>query len=411
MKLKRFLLGIALCTSTSLLWVSCKKNDVTLHDPLPADNARTLNGVVEDDPALVAKVPMIISKDFLIHQQTLLIEQLRTGPGKGGGPKPSTADTIAPTVAILSPANGSSVPEASNISISINATDNKGISSVSFSVDGTLQSTVSGNTTNFIWNNTGLASGSHTLVVSAKDAAGNTGSASAVVTINTTVIVPPPPSTTGNQIIMPPVITQGSEGSCVAFAVGYYTRSAEQYKNTNATSYSYATNILSPEWLFDLTKSDPSSCSGSSVLNAYNFLQSTGICTWQTVPYSSSNGCTLSPTASQTSEAANYKISSYSYVTTADVTAMKAMLDMKHPLVVSFMVDSYFYNAGPGFIWKSSSGTILGRHAVSICGYDDSKHAYKVINSWGTGWGDSGYSWIDYDYLPQLCSYSYVMNF
>jgi C1A family cysteine protease len=65
-------------------------------------------------------------------------------------------------------------------------------------------------------------------------------------------------------------------------------------------------------------------------------------------------------------------------------------------------VDSYFYNAGPGFIWKSYSPTLLGQHAVAICGYDDAKHAYKVVNSWGTGWGDAGYSWIDYDFLPTV---------
>jgi len=39
-----------------------------------------------------------------------------------------------------------------------------------------------------------------------------------------------------------------------------------------------------------------------------------------------------------------------------------------------------------------------------LCGYDDSKGsggAFKVINSWGTDWGDNGYIWVDYNYFIQ----------
>jgi hypothetical protein len=45
-----------------------------------------------------------------------------------------------------------------------------------------------------------------------------------------------------------------------------------------------------------------------------------------------------------------------------------------HPVVISISVDSNFYNAG-------------------------------------TGWGDQGYTWIDYDLLPQVSFiYVYVIN-
>jgi C1A family cysteine protease len=86
------------------------------------------------------------------------------------------------------------------------------------------------------------------------------------------------------------------------------------------------------------------------------------------------------------------------------------MLSNKHPLIITFTYDDYFYNAGPGFIWKTRSSTLYSKHAVAICGYDDSKNAVKVMNSWGTGWGDSGYTWIDYNLLPTLNTNAYVLN-
>jgi Cysteine protease len=349
-----------------------------------------------------------MSADFFERKMHNLLVQAKIAPIKGG-PKNgggsgggSTIDNTAPTINITSPAAGTNITAGIPVTIAITASDNVGVSSEIFSVDGVQQAGVNGTTASFTWNTTGVTGGTHTITVAAKDVAGNTGIATVVVTVNSTIITPPPPQSSGFEIAMPPITSQGSEGSCVAFAVGYSARSSEQFTKTGATSYSYGTNILSPEYLFDQTKTDPSTCSGSTVLDALDLLKAKGICTWQSMPYSSSNGCSLVPTAAQDAEAANYKITNYSMLYTSDISAVKAMLDMKHPLVFTFNVDSYFYNAGPGFIWKSFSGTIIGGHAAAICGYDDTRHAYKIINSWGTGWGDAGYGWIDYDFMPSV---------
>jgi C1A family cysteine protease len=42
---------------------------------------------------------------------------------------------------------------------------------------------------------------------------------------------------------------------------------------------------------------------------------------------------------------------------------------------------------------------VLGGHAVLAVGYDDSKSAVLVRNSWGSGWGLNGYFWLPYDYI------------
>lgn len=56
--------------------------------------------------------------------------------------------------------------------------------------------------------------------------------------------------------------------------------------------------------------------------------------------------------------------------------------------------------AGTGFIAMPAAGdTVDGGHAVMIVGYDDSRQAFKIRNSWGYGWGAGGYGWIPYEYF------------
>lgn len=49
----------------------------------------------------------------------------------------------------------------------------------------------------------------------------------------------------------------------------------------------------------------------------------------------------------------------------------------------------------------NGNGTLDGpggdrTHMVVMTGWDDSRGAWEIKNSWGTGWGDSGYGWIKY---------------
>ena len=310
---------------SALLWTACKKEQSNT----PAEERQQFqdpqkSGVVPDDPALLAKVPLLMSAAYRSTE--------RGKPVKGGGGGTTDTTPVAP------PPDPTPPPT------------------------------------------------------------------------DTTVIPPPVVAIPSSYALtMPPVRSQGMEGSCVAFAVAYAARSCEQFYKTNATTYNDAVNTFSPEYVFDLVRSS-ADCSGSAVVNSLDLLKNNGVCTWQSMPYSAANGCSVVPTPSQTAEAANYKITSYSKIVYTDQTAIKTMIAGKHPVIASFNIDQGFYNAYPGFIWKSfTTGT--GSHTMALCGYDDSKHAYKAINSWGTSWGDAGYIWIDYDFFTTVASYyTFVMN-
>jgi hypothetical protein len=218
------------------------------------------------------------------------------------------------------------------------------------------------------------------------------------------IVIPPTTIPASFQLATPPVGNQGNEWSCVPFAIAYAARSIEQYYKSNATSYDVNANIFSPEYVYNQTKF--SDCgSGTAITIVLDLIINQGVATWQSMPYSDVNGCSLAPVASQIANASAFKISSYVKIPNTDQVAIKSMVAAKHPVIMTVIMDNSFVNAKTGFVWKTYSGSGSLPHTMIICGYDDAKHAYKVMNSWGTAWGDAGFSWIDYDFFPQKASY------
>lgn len=228
--------------------------------------------------------------------------------------------------------------------------------------------------------------------------------------VDTTIIEPPQVNLPSSyQLAMPPVGQQGAEFSCVAWAVSY-ARSAERYYKAGATSYSLGTNIFSPEYVYNQVKASSECSSGSGIYTSLNLLMNQGVCSWETMPYSDANGCSLLPNITQSTEANNFRINSFAQVSLSDPTAIKTLLSQNHPLIAGTSIDDNFTNATAGMIWNSFNGVYGSNHGYVICGYDDSRHAYKVINSWGTSWGDNGYTWIDYDFFGTLPGTLYVIT-
>lgn len=210
---------------------------------------------------------------------------------------------------------------------------------------------------------------------------------------------------------IPPVTNQLGEGSCIAFAVGYYAMSSAWYKKLGSSSFSNSVNVFSPEYLFNNITTSVS-CSGSAMITALRFVENNGCVLYATLPYEQGN-CTIVNSAPQIAEALTFKMSPYIAIPATDVAAIKAALADGNCLPIQITVDDFVLNPTAPYIWTFYSGIAYDSHGVCIVGYDDTKGtggAFKVVNQWGTGWGESGFFWIAYDHLKNISSAAFLFK-
>jgi hypothetical protein len=77
-----------------------------------------------------------------------------------------------------------------------------------------------------------------------------------------------------------------------------------------------------------------------------------------------------------------------------DTQAIKNAMKQYGPIGCAVAADNSFSNYHGGVFEGSGSQDI--DHDVVLVGWDDSKGAWKMRNSWNTSWGDQGYMWIKY---------------
>lgn len=177
---------------------------------------------------------------------------------------------------------------------------------------------------------------------------------------------------------MTAIKNQGQCGSCWAFAtVGAY--------EANIKIRTGITMDFSEQQVNSCDKTS-TGCSGG--WEAWDFIESNGgLASESCYPYNATDS------ACQTGCSPTYPIESYWNINNT-VSDIKAAIYKYGAIYTTVCVDSYFQNYRSGTFSNTSNGTI--NHAVILCGWDDSKGAWLMRNSWGSGWGENGYMWIQY---------------
>ncbi len=200
---------------------------------------------------------------------------------------------------------------------------------------------------------------------------------------------------------------QGDQASCVGWAASYAVKSYHEYVE-RGWDLGDKSHVFSPSFVYNQIAYPPGNrYGGSSYIDAFNVLTEQG-----TVPISSFSydeyDCSRQPSAAVKSSANPYRIATWRRVNVMDTVEMKAQIASGFPVMLGIMVDEGLETLGAGETYTYYSGYSTGGHAVVAVGFDDNKGAFKIFNSWGTGWADSGKGWVSYDALKSMVVEGYV---
>jgi C1A family cysteine protease len=183
------------------------------------------------------------------------------------------------------------------------------------------------------------------------------------------------------QGVVTPVKNQGQCGSCWAFSTTGAVESA--WKLAGHTLIS-----LSEQQLVDCAKSNYGCNGGWPTVAMQYIINNKGIALESSYPYTARTGSCNTASASKIAAT----ISGYKTVTAGSVSALATAVAQQP---VSVLVDAGgadWQSYGGGVVTDAGCGTSLD-HAVLAVGYNmgNSPPFWKIKNSWGTSWGESGY--------------------
>ena len=208
---------------------------------------------------------------------------------------------------------------------------------------------------------------------------------------------------------MPAVGNQGRLGSCTSWATAYAARS--YYTGAlERRDIQQATNLPSPNYVFHLSRRG--TCDdGSSFGDAVKVLIQ-GALSLADYPYS--DACVAPAPAQSVARAHDFRVRGLVRVDVGEPDDAKGQLARSNPVLIRFHDSTAFHKLrGPQTFTESAppaGDKVTGFHAMTLVGYDDRRQAFRLINSWGPGWGDHGFAWISYDLLKSRITNAYALD-
>ncbi len=242
----------------------------------------------------------------------------------------------------------------------------------------------------------------------------------------------------------PAILSQGDQGSCVAWAQAYYQFTYEMNKALDRESTSE--NCFSPSFVYNMSNyGEDTGCFPST---AFNNMKKFGVAPWSTIPYNKEIHRDWFPQESIWQEAAQYRIADFKTLPNfrtgsgkhvehpddPDLTQIKTLLSEGHLLSFGAYMNRWKESkiktnpacpANEPFVGEkviTATSPDIGNgygHRMTLVGYNDNiwvdvngnntidngeMGAFKVANSFGTWWGNNGFVWLAYDNINMTTS-------
>jgi C1A family cysteine protease len=197
----------------------------------------------------------------------------------------------------------------------------------------------------------------------------------------------------------PSIYNQGSLGSCTANALAGAFQ-FEQMKQQDD-------DVFIPSRLFiyyneRVIEDSVNEDSGAMIRDGIKTMVKEGVCPESLWPYVPSK-FSHKPCNNCYKIALDNQVQEYLRITPHSLYEVKHCISDGYPVIFGFTVFESFMTeevarTGIAPIPGIDEST-LGGHAVLAVGYDDSKNALIVRNSWGPEWGLNGYFYLPYEYV------------
>jgi hypothetical protein len=202
---------------------------------------------------------------------------------------------------------------------------------------------------------------------------------------------------------------QGQQSSCVGWAVAYALKSYQEHVERK-WDVDVEEHRFSPAFIYNQIRSSSDCQGGTSFIDAINLLRVQGVATLADFPYDE-RVCATIPSEAIRQSARQYAIADWRRVNVQDTVEIKTQIASGFPVLFGMLIDENFQRLGSDEIYERDETIPNGNgHALVVVGYDDNKNAFKIINSWGTGWGDGGFGWMTYSAFSRSVREGYVVQ-
>ena len=239
---------------------------------------------------------------------------------------------------------------------------------------------------------------------------------------------------------VPTVINQGRDGTCVAISVGYYMRTMLEAIRRGLTHRRQIDQLrLSPAYLYNAVKdqTDSACADGIDAGLALEWIKQNGLPSLADFSFPNCRPPIALPAQANSRLLDYVKLFSITDSEVEKIYATKKTLSEVSPVVVGVQTTASMKNLAfsrsfiprlqafasvltpgdnanvrSGFTrWRPERADALSfGHALCVVGYDDmlfGTGAFKLVNSWGSSWGDGGYFWLTYPDFARFTKYGY----